>query len=480
MSKRKSSKRNHETTRHIPAAADMLRDDGEPTEESAPDKPEDRPTGPVVRSLGLKLVESVFKSDNENNDNDVFAPGNFKQVEGSWWLDRILPGKVTTYFAMAFAVCTGVWLVGLVLRLWYFGFEDIPGEIWRFIGDKQWQLQPLLLFIHFICLRLFKGIYSRTFLGAFKHLDVTDPELEQHKVWFFGKRVNLFAIAIAAPFIVWDVLLFQQVDKFNHLLYGADSAFVARLDLTTHTPEAWFMLSIWTFEWLMYGYYCYLMLAGAIVIRVLLRRHDFIEPVDLVLTEKQYRPLFNVTAQAGSLVFIYGLLHLGYVLYSKSAHSDIAGLIFLVVVLGAAFSTTWSAVRRVLRGNVEEAVTSLEDSYRDARRKLATMADVPGIEDDIQRIQVQLKMQLALQQLDYVQNKYNSLGRREALGLMVKMLAPVGTVLARIIRWGSLLAALGLGGAAAFGTAADRARQQFTGQSGQETQQEAPADPSSQ
>jgi hypothetical protein len=77
------------------------------------------------------------------------------------------------------------------------------------------------------------------------------------------------------------------------------------------------------------------------------------------------------------------------------------------------------------------------------------MKDVPGIEDDILRIQVQLKMQLALQQLDYLQTKYESLGRREFLGLMFKMLAPVGTVLARIIRWGSLLAAIGLGGAAA-------------------------------
>lgn len=112
---------------------------------------------------------------------------------------------------------------------------------------------------------------------------------------------------------------------------------------------------------------------------------------------------------------------------------------------------TWSAVRGELKDNVFAALEELEKSYRNAREKLATMIDVPGIEDDIQRIQVQLKMQLALQQLDYLAGKYESLGRKEFLGLVFKMLAPVGSVVARIIRWGSLLAAIGLGGAAAIG-----------------------------
>jgi hypothetical protein len=429
----------------------------------------------VTRSFGLKLVESVFKS-TDGAESDVFSPDNFKQVEGGWWLDRMLPGSATTYFGMAFAVCSGVWLIGLVLRLLYFGFEDIPGEVWRFVLDRQWQLQPLLLFIHFVCLRLFRAIYSGTFLKAFTHLDVKDEELEQHKVWFFGKRVNLFALVIAAPFIIWDVVLFRDVAGFYQILYGADSAFVARLELTSHMPEAWFMLGIWAFEWLIYGYYCYLMIAGALVVRMLLKRHKFIETVDLVLTERQYRPLFNVTAQAGSLVFIYGLLHLGYVLYSKSAWSDVAGLVLLIVVLGVAFVTTWSSVRGVLKGSVDEVVEALEKSYRETRAKLLEVAEHPGIQGDLLRVQVQLKMQLALQQLDYIQGKYENLGRREFLGLMFKMLAPVGTVLARVIRWGSILAAFGLGSAAAFGTA-DRARQALGGQPRAETQQEAPAEP---
>jgi hypothetical protein len=213
------------------------------------------------------------------------------------------------------------------------------------------------------------------------------------------------------------------------------------------------------------------MVSGAFVVRAILKNHDFKDSVDLVLTERQYRPLFNVTAQAGSLVFFYGLIHAGYMFYTKSAGSDIAGLIVLVLLLALAFMMTWQAVRGELKGNVFAALEELEKSYRRAREKLSTMVDVPGIEDDIQRIQVQLKMQLALQQLDYLAAKYESLGRKEFLGLIFKMLAPVGSVLARIIRWGSLLAVLGLGGAAAIG-GGDKQQQP-------ETVKEAPAEPGS-
>src|SRR5690606_25588586 len=144
--------------------------------------------------------------------------------------------------------------------------------------------------------------------------------------------------------------------------------------------------------------------------------------------------------------------------------------ILLVVLLSTAFGMTWSAVRGELKGQVFGAIEELEKSYRQSREKLGTMKDVPGIEDDIQRIQVQLKMQLALQQLDYLQTKYESLGRKEFLGLVFKMLAPVGSVLARVIRWGSLLAAIGLGGAAAISGGADKQQQP-------PTVQEAPTQP---
>jgi hypothetical protein len=320
-----------------------------------------------------------------------------------------------------------------------------------FIRDKQWQLQPLLLFVHFICLRLFKGIYGGGFNRAFTHMDVRPDELENYKVWFLGNRANLFAIAIAVPFIFWDLWFFTTGEHFYITIYGVDSAYLSLIDQSGRTIEAWFMFGIWSFEWLMYGYYCYLMVSGALVVRSIMKRHDFVDPVDLVLTERQFRPMFNVIAQAGSLVFFFGLIHLGYMLYTKSADSDIAGLILLVVLLSASFGITWGAVRGELKGNVFAAVGELEKSYRAAREMLARMADVPGIEDDIRRIQVQLKMQLALQQLDYLQGKYDNLGRKEFLGLVFKMLAPVGSVLARIIRWGSLVAALGLGGAAALG-----------------------------
>ncbi|MCC6464638.1 MAG: hypothetical protein IT463_04785 [Planctomycetes bacterium] len=403
---------------------------------------------PVVQALGLALAEGTVRPKHAREaEADVFDAANFRQVRNGWWLDRLLPGKVVPYFAAAVAVCTAAWLIGLALRVVALGTDNLTRVFTQFFWDRQWQMQPLLLLVHFICLRLFKGIYSRNFDRAFRHLDVKPSELDGYRNWFLGARVNLLAVPLALPFIVYDALVFFRAPDFYARVFGAGSP-LAALDAATRTGEAWFLLGLWTFEWLMFGYYCYLMIAGAMVVRRILRRHDFVDSVDLVLTERQFRPLFNVTAQAGSLIFFFAIIHAAYMFYTRSAGSDIAGLVLLVVLLGAAFAITWSAVRTELRGNVQAAVEALEASYRAAREKLRTMHDVPGIEDDIQRMQVQLKMQLALQQLDYLQNKYESLGRREMLSIMFKMLAPVGSILARIIRWGSLLAALGLGGAA--------------------------------
>ncbi len=429
----------------------MLREAGHEPVPAAPREATPATTA-FARNVG-PLVESAFAGGarREGGDGDVFDPANFKQVQNSWWLDRALPGSVGRYFLAAYLICTAVWLLGLVARLVSLDWHNALDVALRYPFDRQWQLTPLLLFLHFLSLRLFKGIYSRNFDKAFAHLDVTKDELASYKRWFLGRRVNFFAIAIAAPFVAYEVFFLLWAPDFYTMVLGPKSPYAGSTHGGTANVEAWWLVMIWAFEWWMYGYYCYLMVAGSVVVRRILRRHDFVDSVDLVLTERQYRPLFNVTAQAGSVVFVYGLIYAGYVFYTKGSVSDIAGLVVLVVLLGVSFGVTWSGVRGELRGNVTQAVKSLECSYRDARAKLATMKDVPGIEDDLQRIQVQLKMALALQQMEYLQSKYESLGRKEFLGLMFKMLAPVGTVLARVIRWGSLIAALGLGGAAILG-----------------------------
>ena len=451
---------------------------GDDTETRETAKPEDKQadkkkhTSPMILA-GVKLVEGAFRGSTRHRDpdTDIFDPSNFRQVSNSWWLDRLFPGGVARYLVTAFIVCTVVWLIALALRLSWVRIEDFWGDVWLFVKDRQWQLQPMLLLVHFVCLRLFKGIYSRNFDRAFQYLDVRKDELHDYRKWFLGNRVNFLALAVGAPFIIWEWIQFATIEKFYERVYDPDSAYVHAIDTTMRNPEAYFLLLLWSVEWLMFGYYCYLMVSGAFVVRSILKKHDFKDSVDLVLTERQYRPLFNVTAQAGSLVFVFGLFHAGYMLYTKNTDTDIAGLIVLVVLLGVAFSMTWSAVRGELKDKVLAALENLEAGYRTAREKLGTMHDVPGIEDDIQRIQVQLKMQLALQQLDYLQTKYESLGRKEFLGLVFKMLAPVGSVMARVVRWGSLLAAIGLGGAAAISGGGDKKEAQ------PETVQEAPASP---
>ncbi len=409
---------------------------------------EERAAAPVVEPKPAEhahelLVEAAFQKkparQRVKQDEDVFDAVNFKRIHNKWWLDLLFPDGVIPYFATALLTCTVVWLIGLFIRLAASGFVDAGETTWVFIKTREWQMQPLLLFANFLALRLFKGIFSRNFDRAFEHLDVSIEAIERYRAWIFGMRVNLGAVLLSLPFLAYKVLL-----------YFPSPAFLADYQLERRGGEAWYLMALWSVEWVIFGYYCYLLLAGSAITWRVLRKHEFIESVDLVLAERHYSPLFNTTAQAASLVFFFALIHAGYVFYSAGDWADYVALGVLVLLLGLSFGTTWIAVRRCLSTEVSEATQSLEASYRAAREKLASMTNVPGIEDDIHRIQVQLKMALALQQMEYLNSKYESVGRREMAGMMVRMMAPVGGLVARAIRWGSLLAALGLGSAAIF------------------------------
>lgn len=392
---------------------------------------------------GEALVETAFRrraaARGVEDDEDVFNPRNFARVHNKWWMDGLLPSGVLPYFAAAFGVCTAIWLLGLFIRLAASGFGQPLETIWEFIKNPEWQTQPLLLFAHFTALRLFKGIYSRNYDRAFTHLEIKREEVEAFRAWFFGRRVNLGAVLLSVPFMA-----------YKGFVYFPSDAFLRAYGLAYRGGEAWFLMGLWSVEWVIFGYYCYLILTGAVITYRILGRHPFREPVDLVLAEQHYKPLFNTTAQAASLIFCFALIHAGYLFYTGGDWSDYVGLSLLILLLAVSFLMTWDAVRRCLASRVSAAVASLEKSYRGAREMLEGMQDSAGMEDDLRRIQVQLKMSLALQQMEYLQSKYESVGRREMLGMFFRMMAPVGGVVARAIRWGSLLAALGLGSAAIF------------------------------
>ncbi|MCC6572999.1 MAG: hypothetical protein IT462_04325 [Planctomycetes bacterium] len=394
----------------------------------------------VAAEGGTSLVENAFVQRPRREggqEEDIFDPANFAKIKSRWLLDQFMPGGVVPYFVTSFLICTAAWAAGLALRIIEIGGDWVLAAD-GYLRSREWQLQPLLLFVHLVCLRLFKSIYSRHFELAFKHMDVPRAELDKASRWFFGFRVNLAALAIAAPFIAYRAIVYFPSDRLL-VDYG----------LASRGPEAYLLLGLWSVEWLMFGYYAWLIVTGAILMQRILRRYDFRDSVDLVLADRHYRPLFAVTTRSTTLVVFFGLIQTAYIAYTAATWGEYAGLIALAVAVVFSFSMTWGAVRGELGGLVRGAVQSLEQSYRASREKLGGMADVAGIEDDIKRVQVQLKMQLALQQLDYLVTKYESVGRRELMGLVFRALSPVGSVLARVIRWGSLLAAVGLSGFAA-------------------------------
>lgn len=401
------------------------------------------PPAPKAERIGGEdLIEPVFFKQGptrKEDEEDVFDPVNFRRVENKWWLDWLFPDGVIPYFITAFVVCHVAWTIGLFIRLAANNFDDAGRHALEFLQSREWQMQPLLLFLHFTTLRLFKGIYSRNFEKAFGHLNISQPDVIKLRDWIFGRRVNLGAVVIALPFLAYKLFVYLPSDRF-----------FTDFRVDWWGMEARYLFAIWCVEWMIFGYYLYLLLVGALITRHVLKNHQFKESVDLVLSERHYSPLFNCTARAGTLVFFFALVHAAYLTYAGAEIADFIGLSVLGLLLMVSFGITWAAVRKSLSTGVKEAVESLERSYRNSRGRLQKMPEVPGIEDDVQRIQTQMKMSLALQQLEYLQTKYEQVGRREMLGMFFRMMAPVGTVLARVIRWGSLLAALGIGSAALF------------------------------
>lgn len=400
------------------------------------------PAAATERLGGADLVEPVFFKQVEKQkeeEEDVFDPVYFRRVDNKWWLDWLFPDGVVPYFITAFVVCHVTWMIGLFIRLAAQDFNDAGQNALEFLKSREWQMQPLLLFLHFTTLRLFKGIYSRNFEKAFSHLNIPKADVLKLRDWIFGGRVNLGAVLIALPFLAYKLFIYLPSDRF-----------LTDFRVDWRGMEARYLFGIWCVEWVTFGYYLYLMLVGALITRHVLKKHQFKESVDLVLSERHYSPLFNCTARAGTLVFFFALVQAAYLTYAGAELADFVGLGVLGLLLMGSFGITWAAVRKSLSTGVREAVEALEKSYRNSRGRLVKMPEVAGIEDDVQRIQTQMKMSLALQQLEYVQTKYEQVGRREMLGMFFRMMAPVGTAVARIIRWGSLLAALGIGSAALF------------------------------
>lgn len=412
--------------------------------QAAPPQAQSAPAPSAVepRIGGEDLIEPVFFKQaptRKEDEEDVFDPVNFRRVENKWWLDWLFPDGVIPYFITAFVVCHVAWTIGLFTRLAANNFNDAGTHALDFLQSREWQMQPLLLFLHFTTLRLFKGIYSRNFEKAFSHLNISQPDVLKLRDWIFGRRVNLGAVLIALPFLAYKLFGYLPSDRF-----------LQDFRVDWWGMEARYLFAIWCVEWMIFGYYLYLLLVGALITRHVLKNHQFKESVDLVLSERHYSPLFNCTARAGTLVFFFALVHAAYLTYAGAEIADFVGLGVLGLLLMVSFGITWAAVRKSLSTGVKEAVESLEKSYRNSRGRLQKMPEVPGIEDDVQRIQTQMKMSLALQQLEYLQTKYEQVGRREMLGMFFRMMAPVGTAVARVIRWGSLLAALGIGSAALF------------------------------
>jgi hypothetical protein len=283
---------------------------------------------------------------------------------------------------------------------------------------------PAYLAVHVALLRLFVSTYVGNFLAGCKAVAVDPREVRRRLRRVLGVPGVLAACAVTAPLVVMDVAWLRGEEYL-----GAGEALGPG---GTLGGADWLLVVAWAVEWLI-NTYLWVVIVGSLVQTLhVLRRHDFRDPIERVLRERQYRPFLLMSAQGATLTLILTGATIGYIVVAQGATSDYIGLWVTGGLVMLCFVPPWLVLRARLGRVVEkEAValgTSLDQSTEalgtDERKPAASIRDLGG----------RLDLVLDMVRFDHLRRLHEELGKSEAQGLVLKLLVPAATGGWRLIR----------------------------------------------
>jgi hypothetical protein len=323
------------------------------------------------------------------------------------WVDRILPAHPRPYLVAIVGIALGCWAIGYLLAL----------DKGTFLAAHEWQVQPLFLATHFVCLRLFVTCYTRNFLAGAARMDLPEGEAVRHIKQMLGPTGGAAALLIAAPF--WAYSYFVSLAKVNDPWAGEGL-----------TAIKLFMLLIWCVEWLLNAYIWVLLVGFLVLTMRTLWWHRFRAPIEQMLHEKHYRPFLMMSAQGASIVLFFTAVNGFYVWYAQGDYSDYAGLAVTGLLLLLGFTPPWFQ----LKNNVEKAVNQemfhLQEKLVKAMCRQADGAAPVTVADLSER----LDSALAILRTSYLERMHRELGRAEGKAILLKLLAPLSTIAWKILR----------------------------------------------
>ncbi len=351
------------------------------------------------------------------DDDEVTARASLEGGQGGF-IDRWLPRRALPFVAASIALPLFVWVVAMLLA----------ADRAKFLRSRDWLAQPLYFTVHLVVLRQFVSTYTQHFAAGVGHL-VPAAAAESRPVirHMLGLRGFLVALAVAVPFVYMDIVHMSGKD----FLGGTDSQ--GSVDAPAASDRL--LLLLWTLEWVINAY-TWVLLGGfaSLTIRTL-ERHDFAHPLERVLHERHYRPFLLMSAQGATIMVGYTVATAAYVFLAKGQLQDWMRLWITAGLLLLSFVPPWMRLKARMARRVRDETHRLAEAVLTTRRRVAEVDDgTPRVTNE--ELGARVDVVLAMLEMDHLERLYRDLGRSEGQAILLRLLAPLSTVVMKILRPG--------------------------------------------
>jgi hypothetical protein len=333
------------------------------------------------------------------------------------WLDRALPARPGPFLAVVLGAAALFWGLGWALA----------SDRARLVRNPEWTVQPLYLAVHLVLLRLFVTVYATNAKAGAAHLDVSPEETARVVRRVLGPLGFAVAVLVAAPLTAMDVRWLQGEEYLRTGGHGVGGALGA---------SDWLLAAAWAVEWLVNAYVWVVIVGFLWTTMHLLRRHAFRDPIEHVLRERQYRPFLLMSAQGATLTLVLTAASAAYVLLAEGETSDYVGLWTTAILVFVGFVPPWLQLKKGIGDVVEREseALGLDVETRSAALEAADAEAVAGRDEALERMDARLRLVLAIVRLQHLERLHRELGKSEAQAVLLRLLAPLGTVGWRLFR----------------------------------------------
>lgn len=312
-------------------------------------------------------------------------------------IDRVFPREPRRFIALVVAVAAGCWLLGLLLA----------PNLRRFLTSPEWLFQPLYIAAHLITLRIFINVYTRNFAAGVTHLDVPFSVSLQGVRLILGPIGALAAFVIAVPFCASDYrYLFSE--RYERMGEGMQVLAIDRL-----------MWGIWSLEWFINALIWVVLLGFLVKNCWTIQTYAFRSPLDVVLSEKHYKPFLHMSAQGATIVLCFGICTVLYLYFTGGEITDYLGLAITGGMLIVGFVPPWVLLNAKVARAVREQAAGLRLQL--GLGNSAAIAAAQPLEQRLDQVVTMLR-------LTHIEQLYHTLGKSEAKAILVRLLAPALTI----------------------------------------------------